>query len=632
MGKEKNKVDSSSMFKLLKRSLRFAKPFLWLFILVMILNAGFSIFSAMSIAVIKPVFEVLFSTNTGDVIPVAANPNFFQSIKDSFFNFLTSIIHNPDNLQATLINLSMLVLSLFLIKNIFKYLGSVVNVKLQEGIVKDMRNILFRKLTDLSLDFFSKRKSGSLLTVLISDIQVVNTSNISVITGLARDLLEVGMYIFLLLAVSPKLCIIAFSTSLISFGTLRLAMKYIKRYSNRMQNALSDYTNSLQETLYGIRVVKAYNAEKHANERFSLQTGKYVKAAVKLAKISSLMPSMSELFAIIALCFVFFFGGSEVLSGHLKPDDLMLFLFTLFASMSPLTAIINNIAQFQRGAVSAERLFEILDQKPTVVQGTEPIENFSSSIDVQNVSFAYNDEQVIKDVSFKLDKSKKIAFVGASGSGKSTMLDLLIRFYDPREGKITIDGRNIKNLKSESYRKLFGIVSQETMLFNDTIANNIRYGLTEVPQQKIEEAARLANAYDFIVKMPDGFNTVIGERGVMLSGGERQRIAIARALLREPYILVFDEATSSLDAESEKIVQQAINDNLKNRTAVIVAHRLSTIIDCDEILVFDDGRIAERGNHRELYARNGIYTKLYEIQFTKKLLEENDAEIAKSVN
>ena len=456
----------------------------------------------------------------------------------------------------------------------------------------------------------------------MSDITVLNSTNISTVTGIFRDMIEASLYISLLLAISPKLTLLAFSTSIISFATLRLAMKFIKRYSYRMQNALSDYTTALQETLYGIRVVKAYNAEEHANKRFSVQTGKYVKAAVKLSKITSSMPSINEVFAILALCFVFYFGGSSVLHGELKADDLMLFLFTLFAVMSPVAAIVNNVAQFQRGAVSAERLFEILDQKSSVPSGEMEISSFETGIEVKNIKFAYDDTPILKDVSFSIKKTKKVAFVGASGSGKSTMLDLLIRFYDPQCGDIIIDGKSIKELKTDSYRKLFGIVSQETMLFNDTIANNIRYGLRETSIQEIAEAAKTANAYDFITKLPNGFDTIIGERGVMLSGGERQRIAIARAMIRNPYIIIFDEATSSLDAESEKIVQQAINETLKDRTAVIVAHRLSTIIDCDDILVFDEGKIVERGTHEELFENNGIYRKLYEIQFARQFLGE----------
>jgi subfamily B ATP-binding cassette protein MsbA len=331
-----------------------------------------------------------------------------------------------------------------------------------------------------------------------------------------------------------------------------------------------------------------------------------------------MVPSINEMFAIISLCFVFYVGGSQVLNKAMRGDDLMLFLVSLFSIMTPIATIFSNITQFQRGIVAAERLFAIMDQQPTVETGTKIISEFKDKLEFHDVSFAYNEEYVVKNASLIIKKGKKVALVGSSGSGKSTALDLIVRFYDPNTGKISIDNIDTRELQIESYRSMFGIVSQETMLFNDTIANNIRYGYSLATDQEIIEASKVANAYGFISKLPEGFNTYVGDRGVMLSGGERQRIAIARALIRNPYIIIFDEATSALDAESEKIVQEAITYSLRDRTAVIVAHRLATIIDCDEIIVFDGGRIIERGSHRELFELNGIYRKLYDIQFSTR--------------
>jgi subfamily B ATP-binding cassette protein MsbA len=383
-----------------------------------------------------------------------------------------------------------------------------------------------------------------------------------------------------------------------------------------MQNAMADFTSVLQEAVSGIRVVKGYNAEDRTNKQFEAQTSRYVKSAIKYERIIALIPSINEVFAILALCVVFYVGGAAVINGEMRGDDLMLFLFSLFAIMAPTVQLINNLGRFQRGIVSAERLFGILDQEPTVQTGEGIITGFNSEISVNNVTFAYDSEVVVKNADFKIEKGKKIAFVGASGSGKSTMLDLLIRFYDPTSGSIIVDGKPIRDLSIESYRSLFGIVAQENILFNDTVANNIRYGQPDATMEEIEEAAKIANAYEFISHLPKGFDTIIGDRGVMLSGGERQRVAIARALIRNPYVLIFDEATSALDAESEKIVQRAMTESLKNRTAVLVAHRLATIIDCDEILVFNKGEIVERGTHKQLLANNGVYKKLYDIQFS----------------
>jgi subfamily B ATP-binding cassette protein MsbA len=385
-----------------------------------------------------------------------------------------------------------------------------------------------------------------------------------------------------------------------------------------MQNAISDFTSTLQESISGIRVLKAYGAEAKASAAFEENTEKFLKSSIKHKKIITIIPAINEVFAIVALCVVLFVGGTAINDGQLSFDDLWLFLVSLFSIMSPITTVIDTISKFQRGIVSAGRIFKVLEAQSTVINGTEKIENFRDKISIRNLSFAYADIPILKDVSFDIEKGKKVAFVGPSGSGKSTMLDLLIRFYDPADGTISIDNQNIKNFDTDSYRSLFGIVSQETILFNDTIAGNIRFGKPEATIDEVTEAAKNANAFNYISATSDGFGTNVGDRGTKLSGGERQRLAIARALVRNPEILVFDEATSALDSESEKIVQDAINKNLEERTAVLVAHRLATIINCDLILVFDRGKIVERGSHAELLAMDGIYKKLYDIQFAEQ--------------
>jgi subfamily B ATP-binding cassette protein MsbA len=623
-GQEKKK---SSSLKLIRRTFGFVKPFTGLLVLTILLNMVFSGFSAVTIAIIKPILEVIFpvgdSTQAQQSITATGGiGDFLTNIKDSFYSFIQSIYYNPGDKYASLVNLSILIIALFLVKNFFKYLGSIAGVKLEEGIVKSIRDKVFSKLTSLSVEFFTNRREGSLISLITNDVSVVNSMVISSFSGIIRESTQIILFLFLLLSISPYLTIISFSTSIISLFLLRAALKYLKRYASRMQSAMADYTSVLQESIYGIRVVKAYNAEETANKRFSEQTGRFVHSAVKHQKIITLIPSVNEIFAIAALCVVLLVGGSQVLSGTMKSSDLMTFLFLLFSIMSPIATVFNNVSQFQRGFVAAERVFDVLDRQPSVPTGKEAINEFSTGIEVSNVNFAYTDVPVIKNTSFNIGKGKRVAFVGASGSGKSTMLDLIIRFYDPANGSIIIDGKDIKKLRINDYRALFGIVSQETMLFNDTVANNIRYGYDKATLEDIVQAAKSANAYNFIMKMPKGFDTIIGDRGVMLSGGERQRIAIARALVRNPYILVFDEATSALDAESEKTVQDAINNSLENKTAIIVAHRLATVRNCDEILVFDHGKIIERGTHGQLIARNGVYRKLYDIQFAKEALGE----------
>ncbi len=600
---------------LLKLIVQFIKPFKVLLLLTIILNGIFSFLNAISIGLVKPIFSIIFNVEnqveTEDL-------NFLENLQANFYDFIKQLISSEKGLDYTLLNLSFLIIFVFILKNFFKYLGSVYNVKLEEGIIKYIRDKVFSNLTSLSVDFFTKNKEGSLISIISNDVLTLNSTTISSLTILWREFIQILLFLILLLGISIKLTLIAFSTSIISFVLIRYSIKFLRRYASRMQTAMADYTSTIQETVSGIRVVKAYNAEELSKKRFFKDTDKYVKSAIKHQKIISLIPSMSEILAISALSIVLVVGGQEVISGLMAPDNLMAFLFFLFAIMSPITTVINSIAQWQRGLIAAGRVSKILNAKSSIESGEIKDFEFNDQIEFRKVSFSYDKIPVLKDVSFKIPKGKKVALVGPSGSGKSTVLDLLIRFYDPTNGTILIDGSDIRNLNIAQYRSKFGIVAQESMLFNDSITNNISFGYGDVKFEEIERAAKYANAYEFIMKLPSGFDTNIGDRGVLLSGGEKQRISIARALVRNPEIIIFDEATSALDAESEKVVQEAINEALKDRTAIIVAHRLSTIIDCDEIIVFDKGKIVEKGNHLELMSNNGLYRKLYEIQFSRQ--------------
>jgi subfamily B ATP-binding cassette protein MsbA len=382
---------------------------------------------------------------------------------------------------------------------------------------------------------------------------------------------------------------------------------------------MSNFTSTLTEIILGMRIVKAFNGEEDANNRFKNDTKYFVKSFIKHQKISTIVPILSELAAIGALCIVLLQGGNLILDNALTPSDLMLFLFAIFSIMSPIIATINCITNFQRGFIAANRVFTVLAEKPTVVDGTVDSISFNHSIELRNVSFKYVDNFVLKNINLKIERGKQVAFVGGSGSGKSTLLDLLIRFYDPTAGEILIDGKNLKDYQTKTYRSLFGIVSQENILFNDTVKNNIAFGYKNFSEDDLINATKTSNSFNFISKMSQKFETFLGDRGVNISGGERQRVAIARALLRKPQILIFDEATSALDAESEKLVQGAINNSLENKTAIIVAHRLSTIINCDLIVVFDGGEIIEQGTHSELMAMGGHYSHLYNLQYKRDL-------------
>ncbi len=626
MSKKKNKENYDLPEGFFARINEFAKPFYGIMILSLFLNIIFSIFSAISIAIIKPLINILNpQAEVEEVTKVVTEPGFFgdikiwlEGLKESFNGTILHLVQNPNSIESTLLNLSILIIVLFIVKNIFKYLGSLAAMKLEEGFIKHVRDIVFAHLINLSLDFFGKRKEGELITIVNNDISILNTTTVSSINILIREFTQIVFFLALLLAISVKLTLIAFSTSIVSILIIKYAMQFLRRYAARMQNAISDFTSTLQESISGIRVLKAYSAEKKASNAFEENTGKFLTSSIKHKKIITIIPAINEVFAIAALCVVLFVGGIAISDNQLTFDDLWLFLISLFSIMSPITTVIDTISKFQRGIVSAGRIFNVLDAKSSVVSGTQKISSFKDKISVNNLSFAYADIPVLQDVTFDIEKGKKVAFVGPSGSGKSTMLDMLIRFYDPASGSITIDGTEIKDLDTNDFRALFGIVSQETILFNDTIAGNIRFGKPEASIEEVTEASKDANAYNYISTTQNGFETNIGDRGTNLSGGERQRLAIARALVRNPEILVFDEATSALDSESEKIVQEAINKNLEDRTAIIVAHRLSTIVNCDLILVFDKSQIVERGTHAELLAENGLYKKLYDIQFAQQ--------------
>ncbi len=617
MKKEKNTVAPAQGVRLLVKVMAFIKPFTWLLLLTIFLNAVFSALNTFSIALIKPVFEIIFKVNMGGPAVAAKPGNPLDMLKDGFFGWISNIVGHG-GIKSSLVNLSMIIIVFFFFKNVFKYLGSVTSVKLEEGIVKSIRQQIFNKLASLSLDFFSRSRQGNLISIITNDVTIVKNTTLNSFTTILRDSLQVVISIAFLFSLSIELTLMAASTSILGLVIINYARKFLRRYASRMQTAMADYTITLQETLMGIKVVKAYNAEEEANARFEKDSAKFVRSAVKHRKVISFIPGISEMFAIGSLAFVIYLGGMRVINGQMNSADLMLFLGMVFSVMSPISSVTNNILQVQQGIVCAERVFSILDRVPSVQTGTEPVEAFNDKITVQNVSFAYDKDEVLSNVSLVVPKNKKIAFVGSSGSGKSSMLDLVVRFYDPTSGNILIDGRNIKDLDMRQYRSMFGVVTQENMLFNDTVFNNIRYGYEPATEEDVIRAAKLANAYNFIMNLPEGFNTRIGDRGLTVSGGERQRIAIARALVRDPKILVFDEATSALDAESEKIVQSAINASLIDKTAIIVAHRLSTIMDCDEIIVFDKGKIVERGTHKSLHENNGIYRKLCDIQFTEQ--------------
>ena len=575
----------------------------------------FSVLSTVTIIVIQPVLEALFNPESMNSQPlISNNESISASIKQWFFTSVLDIVKS-DSHSKTLFHLGLLILFLFILKNLTKYLGNNVNVRLGEGISKSIRDQLFRKIMSLSMDYFNRSKVGDNISFITNSVATMNGAVSPLFLTVFRQPIEIALFLAVLFSYSPFLTLIAFSTSIGSLLIIKLSTKAIKNYASRMLFSMHALTSLIQEMISGIRLVKTTATEEKATSEFEQETQRYVKASVKNQKLVDLVPALNEILAISALCAVLYVGGNQVYAGELKPQELMTFLFALFSIMSPIAQLTNTPAVIQKGIVAAESVFDIIDQQPTVKNGNTSIKTFTSSITVDNLHFSYDgNHEVLHDIHLSIDKGKTIALVGQSGSGKSTMSDLIVRLYDPNKGSICVDGINIKEFSIEEYRQLFGIVSQDSFLFNDTIAENICFGKNTISEDEMIYAAKMANAHDFIMSLPLGYQTKIGDRGVLLSGGQKQRLAIARALVRKPQILIFDEATSALDAESEHLVQEAIHNLLQGRTALIIAHRLSTIIDADCIYVFDNGSIAESGTHKELLEKGGIYSRLCSLQ------------------
>jgi subfamily B ATP-binding cassette protein MsbA len=575
----------------------------------------FSVLSTVTIIVIQPVLEALFNPESMNSHPLLSNNESISvAIKQWFFTTVLDIVQS-DSHSTTLLHLGLLILFLFILKNLTKYLGNNVNVRLGEGISKSIRDQLFKKMMSLSMDYFNRSKVGDNISFITNSVATMNGAVSPIFLTVFRQPIEIALFLAVLFSYSPFLTMIAFSTSIGSLLIIKLSTKAIKMYASRMLFSMHALTSLIQEMISGIRLVKTTASEDKATHQFEQETQRYVKASVKNQKLVDLVPVLNEILAISALCAVLYVGGNQVYDKELKPQELMTFLFALFSIMSPIAQLTNTPAVIQKGIVAAETVFDIIDQQPTVKNGNTSIHTFTSSITVDNLHFSYDgNHEVLHDINLNIDKGKTIALVGQSGSGKSTMSDLIVRLYDPNKGSICIDGINIKEFSIEEYRQLFGIVSQDSFLFNDTIAENICFGKNIISEDEMIYAAKMANAHDFIISLPMGYQTKIGDRGVLLSGGQKQRLAIARALVRKPQILIFDEATSALDAESEHLVQEAIHNLLHGRTAVIIAHRLSTIIDADCIYVFDNGSIAESGTHKELLEKGEIYFRLCSLQ------------------
>ncbi len=515
--------------------------------------------------------------------------------------------------------LCVLLLAVFLLKNVLDYLGAVLMISIEQGIVRDLRNSLVRHLHSLSLSFFHGERVGILASRIVNDVQLVRGALAAGIANVIKESLLVGVFLFWVFWTSWKLALVSL---LILPPVLALVIalgERMRRRSTAMQERMADLQAVLHETLANIRIVKAFGRETYEEERFAHENARFFRSFLRLRRMGEAAGPLTEYAMVVVAVGVLLYGGWLIFVAHtLAPHNFFVFVIALLSMMSPLKRLSNVNATVQEGMAAATRIFTLLDTPPTVADrpGARAVSGLAHALRLEGVTFQYDGGMnALADVDLVLAKGETVALVGPSGAGKSTIADLLPRFYDPTAGRVTLDGLDLRDVRLADLRALFGIVPQETILFHDTVWRNIAYGREGATRAEIEAAADAANAREFIARLPEGFDTVIGERGVKLSGGERQRIALARAVLKDPAVLILDEATSALDSASEALVQDAIERLRAGRTALIIAHRLSTVQRADRIVVVERGRIVEQGPHAELLGKGGLYARLHGLQF-----------------
>ncbi|MBQ6726893.1 MAG: ABC transporter ATP-binding protein [Bacteroidales bacterium] len=590
-----------------------------------VLNIFFNIcyvfFALFSFGMIVPFIELLF----GVTDPPAAKPE-FEFSQAGITDWLTWTLYQLKTdygVMKCLLAVSVGYVTCSLLSNVSRYMGMYFLSPIRNGLVQRIRNDMYHKITILPVSFFHKRRRGDLLSRMSNDLADVEWSVVSSLQMLVKDPINVLVFGVTLVFVSPKMVLFAVLVLPVTMWLIGKIGKSLKRNSTKGQSQLGDVFSILEETVSGIRVIKSFGNESRMRRRFAQSNEEYTNRMRKVVYRRELGSPLVEILGTVVLAGVLIFGSSLVIDGGLRVSVLVFFIIVFARILPPIKAVITAYYNLQKGSAAARRIFEVIDADEGITEQENAvvIDSFADKVEYKDVSFSYNEEEnsdsavyVLSDINLVIPKGKTIAIVGPSGAGKTTLVDLLPRFYDCEKGEILIDGHPIKTLNIDSLRRLTGIVSQNCILFNDSVFNNIAFGSTHYSEEEVMAAARIANADEFIQQLPEGYLTRIGDRGMTLSGGQRQRISIARAVLKNPPILILDEATSALDTESEHLVQEALANALQNRTAIIIAHRLSTIQHADEIIVMDKGRIVERGTHDTLLALGGIYKKLIDMQ------------------
>ena len=593
-----------------RRLLRYVKPY-WA---LMIGNIGFSLIAAalevFSFTLLVPFLRQLWSTE-----PMACGAG-SKDLLDRLQQEIVCRFVNRGDQMGSIQGVIIAILIITIVKNVFAWLAGNLGASMQEFVTRDLRDKVFQHLVRLPLSFFHVTKAGQIISRILVDTEQTKAVITELVTKSIQNVAQVVVTIAILIYWSPKLAALSLIIAPLLMLALQPLLHVLRRSHRRLRNEYGEITSVLQETIGGIRLVKSFRGEPYEVGRFAGASGDYSRGMVKVTRVALLSQPLTEMIGMTVAVMILWIGAESVIRGGMTPEVLITFMILVMRLLPPFKQLSQAPTTAQQSFAAAERLFDVLDRHAEPDTGTKRLTGLSDRIVFDDVSFAYGDEPVQQNVSFTARRGDVVALVGPSGAGKSTLVDLIPRFYTPQSGRITIDGVDNRELSLESLRALAGIVSQDTVLFNDSVRNNIAYGTaSSYTMEQIEAAARAANAHDFIMALPKGYDTILGERGTRLSGGQRQRIAIARALLTDPPILILDEATSALDTESERLVQEAIDRLLSGRTVFVIAHRLSTVVHANTILVLEAGKVVERGTHGELLARQGSYHRLHSLQF-----------------
>ena len=603
--------------------LRYAKPYKRFAVGHIISNMFFALFGTLSFVALKPMLDVIFKQNNAPILvkPEYAGISKIVNFTEDYLSYQMNQFTGGDNSKA-LIFVVCLIILMFLLKNIFGYLANYFLVFLRNGVIRDLRNAVYKKTMELPLSYFSETRKGDIMARVTNDVSMLEYSFLPVLELVVREPLTIIFTIVVMFYLSAKLTFFVFIFIPVTGIIISRIGKSLKRKSDRVQKEQGVILSNLEETLTGLRIIKGFSGEDKFYEKFQESTTRFYHYANKLLNRQNLASPASEFLGICVIAILLWYGGNLVLSGGggstsaLDGSKFLVYMGLAYNILTPAKAISRGLYNIKQGSAAAERIQEIIDTENPLLDKVNAIvkDGFNSEIVFDNISFKYAEEYVLKDFSLTIPKGKTVALVGQSGSGKSTIANLITRFYDVNEGQILIDGLDIRDLTTKSLRKQLGIVTQDAILFNESIKNNLKLGKDDATDEEIIDALKVANAWEFVKDLPSGIDTNIGDSGNKLSGGQKQRLSIARAVLKSPPIMILDEATSALDTESERLVQIALENMMKNRTSIVIAHRLSTIQNADEIVVLQKGKIVEKGTHDKLIIKNGIYKRLVDMQ------------------